>query len=316
MSSRRTSHRGRPSRGSRRPELERVRDRKRERRRYRRAKARRRQTVGWLVLMIVLAVGVGWALAGPRLTGDSPTEAELQAAGERELGTVDVTFPEGLRREEMARIVDEQTSISAEDYLAATAAGPVGRARAKTKEPTSLEGYLFPATYEVNKLTTAEDLVQRQLDAFDANTAGLDYSYARERNLTPHEVIAIAAMVEREVRVPEEREIVAGVIYNRLRNRMLLGIDATVQYAIGEWKTELTAADLETDSPYNTRKYFGLPPGPIASPGVASIIAAARPQEHDFLYYVAKADGSGEHYFARDEAEFEQRVAQARANAG
>ncbi|MDH3225824.1 MAG: endolytic transglycosylase MltG [Thermoleophilia bacterium] len=288
-------------------------DRRRQRRNYRRAKARRRQTVAWMVLIIVLAIGVGWALAGPRLSSDTPTEAEREAAG---LQTVNVTFPEGLRREDVARIVDEQTAISAADYLAATAAGPEGRSRAKAKEPTSLEGYLFPATYEVNKLTTAEDLVQRQLDAFDDSTAGVDYSYARERNLTPHEVLSIAAMVEREVRVPEEREIVAGVIYNRLRNRMLLGIDATVQYAIGEWKQDLSSAELQNDSPYNTRKFFGLPPGPIASPGVASIVAAARPQEHEFLYYVAKADGSGGHYFARDEAEFEQQVARARANAG
>jgi UPF0755 protein len=293
-----------------------VHDRHKERRNFRRAKARRRQTVTWLVLLIVLAAGVGWALAGPRLSSDTPSEAEQQVADDIALETVNVTFPEGLRREDMADIVAEQTSIPAEDYLAATAPGPRGRALAKTKEPTSLEGYLFPATYEVNKLTTAEDLVQRQLDAFEVNSAGLDYSYATERNLTPHEVLSIAAMVEREVQLPEEREIVAGVIYNRLRNGMLLGIDATVQYAAGEWKSEITAADLQSDSPYNTRKFFGLPPGPIASPGIASIVAAARPQEHDFLYYVAKSDGSGAHSFARTEAEFQEQVAEFRANSG
>ena len=291
-------------------------DRHKERRNYRRARSRRRQTVAWLVLMIVLAVGVGWALASERLGGDTPSDAERQATEEAILETRDVVFPEGLRREDMAAIVEEQTGISAADYLAATDPGPKGRALAKTGGPTSLEGYLFPATYEVNNQTTAQDLVQRQLDAFAANTSGLDFSYARERNLTPHEVLTIASMVEREVQVAEEREVVAGVIYNRLRNRMLLGIDATVQYALGEWKATLTASDLQIDSPYNTRKFFGLPPGPIASPGVASIIAAARPAEHDFLYYVAKADGTGEHYFARNADEFEQFVAQARANAG
>jgi UPF0755 protein len=270
----------------------------------------------WAVLLIVLAIGVGWAVAGPRITDDGPSEAELQAAADAELRTVDVTFPEGLRREEMARLVEEATEISAADYLAATDPGARGRALADTGKPTSLEGYLFPATYEVNKLTTAEDLVDRQLEAFEDNTAGIDFGYARRRNLTPHEVVGIAAMVEREVRVPEEREIVSGVIYNRLRAGMMLGIDATVQYALGEWKPDLTASDLDVDSPYNTRKFFGLPPGPIASPGQASIIAAARPREHAYLYYVARADGTGRHYFARDEAEFERFVAQARANAG
>jgi UPF0755 protein len=109
---------------------------------------------------------------------------------------------------------------------------------------------------------------------------------------------------------------VASVIYNRLRAGMRLDIDATVQYAIGEWKKNLTAADLATNSPYNTRRFGGLPPGPIASPGKDSIRAAAHPAPTDFLYYVARNDGSGRHYFSRTVAQFEADVARSRANGG
>jgi UPF0755 protein len=227
-----------------------------------------------------------------------------------------VTFPEGLRREDIAAILDEKTTLSGDRYLALTAPGPRGRQLAKASGPRSLEGFLFPATYDVYSTTTVEDLVEQQLGAYADRTAGIDYRPANRRNLTRYDVLIIASMVEREVRVPEERRIVAGVMYNRLRNDMRLDIDATVQYALGEWKADLTAEDLATDSPYNTRRYTGLPPGPICNPGEASLQAAARPAATDFLYYVAKNDGSGGHYFARTAAEFEQAVARSRANAG
>ena len=138
---------------------------------------------------------------------------------------------------------------------------------------------------------------------------------AGKKNLTPFDVLTIASMVEREVQVPSERPVVAGVIYNRLHRRMRLDIDATVQYAVGAWR-DLTAKDLLVDSPYNTRRFPGLPPGPIASPGLASIEAAAHPKASDYLYYVARNDGSGRHYFATSEAEFQRLQAKAQANGG
>lgn len=281
------------------------------REREREARIARRRTGAWLgfFLLIVLALA---ALVLPRLiSGGDDDEPPVAASAD---GIVSVTFPEGLRREDIAEILAQETNLSPEEYLAATDTSPRGAELAGTDENRSLEGFLFPATYEVGPLTTVNDLVAAQLDAFAVNTAGLDYTYSAERNLTPYEVLIIASMVEREVRVPEERARVAGVIYNRLRNGMLLGIDATVQYAVGEWK-EITGADLEIDSPYNTRKFRGLPPGPIANPGQASLVAAARPEESDFLFYVARADGTGRHYFARNADEFEQRVAQAARNA-
>jgi UPF0755 protein len=128
--------------------------------------------------------------------------------------------------------------------------------------------------------------------------------------------VIIASMIEREVQVDPERKLVASVIYNRLRNGMPLAIDATVQYALGEWKNQLTQSDLEIDSPYNTRVFAGLPPGPIANPGEASLRAAARPKETDFLFYVARNDGSGRHYFSKTEAEHLANVERARAAGG
>jgi UPF0755 protein len=270
------------------------------------------RTLLWLLLFLVLA---GAAVAGAmRLAGgDDAPVAQTTAPAEV---PVRVTFPEGLRREEIAAIVAERTGIAADAYLRLTGAGPRGARLAGASRPTSLEGFLFPATYDVFSATTAQDLVDQQVRAYEDNTAGIDYRYARSKNLTDYDVLILASMVEREVRVPAERKIVAGVMYNRLRNRMRLDIDATVQYALGEWKPELTAADLAVDSPYNTRRFPGLPPGPICNPGIAAIAAAANPARVPYLYYVARNDGTGRHYFATTPEEFEQAVARARANGG
>lgn len=276
---------------------------------------KRRKSRGWLVLLAVGAgvVGVAWAV-GARGGRDDVAQPTTTA----EAPPVKVTFPEGLRREEIARIVEEKTHLSADAYLEATDAGAEGRRRAGTNQPTSLEGFLFPATFDVGSRLTEAELVQSQLHAYDTWTAEVDYAYARSKNLTKFDVLIVASLVEREVRVPGERPLVAGVMYNRLKRQMRLDIDATVQYAVGttEWKKDLTMEDLNSDSPYNTRKFSGLPPGPICNPGLASIDAAARPKVSDFLYYVARDDGSGRHYFARTPEEFEAAVAKARANRG
>lgn len=268
----------------------------------------------WLVLFVAVAVMAGFAVVsrlgssgGGGATGTSITQAPPR---------VKVTFPEGLRREEMADILQQKAGLSKERYLALTGPGTRGAQLAGTDANRSLEGFLFPATYDVGDSTTVDDIVGAQLEAYRQRSDAIDYSYARSKNLTRYDVLIIASMVEREVRVASERPIVAGIIYNRLKAGMRLDIDATVQYALGSWKTELTASDLAIDSPYNTRRFTGLPPGPICNPGDASLIAAARPARSAYLYYVARADGSGRHYFARTPAEFEQAVARARANAG
>ena len=276
---------------------------------------RRRRTPGggrtllWLGLIVVMVVAVGWALARGSFGDDDTAPAQEQAAP-----TSTLLIREGLRREDVAALLDKVTSLSGDRYLALTGPGARGRALAGTDRPTSLEGFLFPATYELAEDATARDLVDLQVEAYEANTADVNYRYAQSRNLTKYDVLTIASMIEREVAVARERPLVASVIYNRLRAGMRLDIDATVQYAVGEWKEELSNSNLNVDSPYNTRRYAGLPPGPISNPGKDSIRAAARPVQTPYLYYVARNDGSGRHYFSSTPEQFERDVQRSRAN--
>ena len=275
------------------------------------SRAHRGRTLLWLGLIVVMVVAVGWALARDSFESDAPPAATEAAAPTRPL-----LIREGLRREDVAAQLEEETGISGERYLALTAPGARGRALAGTARPTSLEGFLFPATYEITDETTARKLVDLQLAAYESHTADIDYRYAAARNLTRYDVLILASMIEREVAVARERPLVASVMYNRLRAGMRLDIDATVQYALGGWKPELTAADLRVDSPYNTRRFAGLPPGPISSPGKDSIRAAARPAKTGYLYYVARNDGTGRHYFATTPEQHEANVSRSEANEG
>ena len=217
-----------------------------------------------------------------------------------------VTIPEGRSRREIAPLVDGLDG----NYLRATRRSPVldpsdyraGRVR-------SLEGFLFPATYELKKGQPVSRLVQRQLEAFKRNFDEVDLRFARSRNLTPYDVLIIASMVEREAQVARERRLVASVIYNRLRQDIPLGIDATIRYALNQWNRPLRQSELATSSPYNTREIPGLPPGPIGNPGLASIKAAARPARSDYLFYVVKPGTCGEHAFSSTDSEFQEDVA-------
>lgn len=279
---------------------------------YRRyGRAGRGRTLVWLVVIVVMVAAVGLALARGQFSDDpAPVAVNTSTAPVQRL-----LIREGLRREDIAALLDRETTISGAAYLRATAPGPRGRALAKASKPTSLEGFLFPATYDITPETTARQLVDLQVQAYRDNTANINYSYARSKNLTRFDVLILASLIEREVALPKERRIVAGVLYNRLKAGMRLDIDATTQYAIGEWKAELTAEDLATRSPYNTRLYAGLPPGPICNPGLDAIAAAARPTRHRYLYYVARNDGTDGHYFSSTPAQFEKDVARSRANA-
>lgn len=172
----------------------------------------------------------------------------------------------------------------------------------------SLEGYLFPDTYELPPDPEAVDLLTRQLDTFAARVAPvIEAAQASgQTNLTLHEVVTVASIVEREAVIPSERPTIASVYLNRLAAGVKLDADPTVQYAIGYqpesgqwWKTPVTLQEYSAvDSPYNTYIYAGLPPGPIASPGLSSIQAVLAPDNHDYLYFVALPDGSGRHVFA------------------
>ncbi|MBN8869646.1 MAG: endolytic transglycosylase MltG [Solirubrobacterales bacterium] len=222
--------------------------------------------------------------------------------------TIRVTIPEGLSRSETADVV-KSAGIPG-DYMAATVKvkgfdpnqyGAQGRAK-------NLEGFLFPATYELKPTADVEDLVAEQLQAFKDNIAGVNMKYAKSKNLTVYDVLTIASMIEREVSVPKERKLVSAVIYNRLKKGEPLGIDATIRFALDNWTEPLTESDLATDSPYNTRTNQGLPPGPIGNPGLASIQAAAHPADSDVWLYVVKPGTCGEHAFSSSLEEHNRNV--------
>jgi UPF0755 protein len=217
-----------------------------------------------------------------------------------------VTIPEGRSRREIAPLVRRLDG----NYLRATRRSPLLAPREYgARGARSLEGFLFPATYELKKGQPVSRLVERQLEAFKRNFDRVDLGYARSKNLTPYDVLIIASMVEREALVPRERPLIASVIYNRLRRGIPLGIDATIRFALNQWDEPLKRSELANPTPYNTRENSGLPPGPIGNPGLASIEAAARPARSDYLFFVVKPGSCGEHAFSSTNAEFEEDVA-------
>ena len=219
--------------------------------------------------------------------------------------SVKVTIPEGSTLRQTADLVAGKVpAVTHETYVKVARDDPPPFELQGYKPGTTLEGMLFPATYEVDPKTKASAFVGDQLEAFDTNFGEVDMTRAHKANLTDYDVVIIASMVEREARVAQERPLVAAVIWNRLKKGMLLQIDATIQYALGETKPELTYQDLKIDSPYNTYKNAGLTPTPIANPGLASLQAAADPAAADYLYYVARNDGTGRHYFTASYDQF------------
>ena len=220
---------------------------------------------------------------------------------------VNITIPEGRTRREVAPIV-RQAGLRG-SYVRASARSRALNPRRYGARTTNLEGFLFPATYELKRGATAADLVERQLRAFRSAIRKVDLSYARTKNLDVYDVLIIASMVEREAQVAAERPLVAAVIYNRLKEGIPLGIDATLRFALNNWSRPLRVSELASQSPYNTRHKQGLPPGPIGSPGLASIKAAARPSRKNYLFYVVKPGTCGRHSFAATDAEHQRNVA-------
>jgi UPF0755 protein len=219
--------------------------------------------------------------------------------------TIDVTIPEGRSRREIAPIA--RRAGLAGDYLVASKRfkGALNPFRYGAPPGTrSLEGFLFPATYELRPRAPARDLVERQLATFKERFARVDLSGARRKNLTGYDVLIIASMVEREAQLEKDRPLIAAVIYNRLKDGIPLGIDATSRYALNKPSGALTQSELEIDSPYNTRKRAGLPPTPIGNPGLSSIRAAATPANVPFRYFVVKPGTCGEHVFSSDYDQF------------
>ncbi|WP_420798632.1 endolytic transglycosylase MltG [Paenibacillus beijingensis] len=181
-----------------------------------------------------------------------------------------------------------------------------------------LEGYLFPETYEMKVGSTEEEIIDRMLSELDRKLNELPDDWEetlQKRQMSLHQLLTVASLVEREVVVDQERPIVAGVIYNRLAKPMRLQIDATVQYLLDKPKERLYEKDLTVEDPYNTYRYDGLPPGPIANPSLKSIEAALYPDSNDYYYYVTKKDGTQQHLFAKTFRQHEQNIRKSNAEA-
>ncbi|HWJ32297.1 MAG TPA: endolytic transglycosylase MltG [Gaiellaceae bacterium] len=269
--------------------------------------------LGWLA---VAAIGGGGDSKAVESTTTSSTLVYRTVTRTTATGTVEtviamakpfhIIFPEGFTRRDMAARVAAVAKIAGRKshsnvHLAKRTY--LGATRTPRVPPcfhgkvTTMEGFLFPATYEFFKQTTSAQLAAEQLDAFCQNWEKLDLKYARTKNLTPYDVLIIASMVEKETLSPDERQLVAAVIYNRLHKRMPLGIDATLRYGLNIAPTEsIRQSQLESSSPYNTRNRLGLPPTPIANPGLASMQAAAHPATVNYLYFVRKPDKK-HHFF-------------------
>jgi UPF0755 protein len=217
--------------------------------------------------------------------------------------TVTLTIPEGYTRAQTAELA-KQESLRGSYEEQSVRSRYLDPAKYGGKGAKDLEGFLFPDTFELQKHAKAADLVQLQLEDFKRRVAGVDMSYARSKNLTVYDVLTIASMIEHETGLESQRKLVAAVIYNRLHEGMPLGIDATTRFATGNYTRPLTESELAVDSPYNTRTHTGLPPGPIDSPGLASIEAAAHPAKADYLFYVAEPGACNKLAFSSTESEF------------
>jgi UPF0755 protein len=208
---------------------------------------------------------------------------------------VPLTFPEGLTIAEMAKIFEAHGFGPRATFVAA--ATDPGLVRSLDPAATDLEGYLFPDTYLLPRRTDAAHLVKLMVERFEKALTPGDVAAARDRGMSVRQLVTLASIVEKETAKAEERPIVAAVYSNRLRIGMLLQCDPTVIYALmraGAYDGNIRRDDLAVNSPYNTYRVAGLPPGPIAAPGKDSIAAAAHPADTDYLYFVSRNDGSHE----------------------
>jgi UPF0755 protein len=267
--------------------------------------------------LMVESRGVGDRLAaGDYEISPSFTTSEIVdrlTRGDTRRGSM-FSVPEGWRAREIAQQLESRQILSGQAFLQLIQSNPPFMSQAPSG--ATLEGYLFPDSYEVGVQTTERDLVKTMVEQLERRfDVGLRTKGA-ERGLTPHQVLTLASIIEREAANPAERPLISAVYHNRLNAGMRLQADPTVQYAVAAadlgnligslWKRDLSREDLVFPSPYNTYREVGLPPGPICNPGLDSIRAAVEPAPVDFMYFVAKGDGL--HAFARTEAEHRANV--------
>ena len=216
-----------------------------------------------------------------------------------------VTIPEGLRIYEIAAVITQKGLTTNEEFIEASEKKNL---ITEFDIPTeNLEGYLFPETYHFGKFLGTEKIIKNMVDTFKKRVLTPEIiDQAKEMNMSIHEIITLASLIEKETGLESERSLISSVFHNRLKKNMLLQTDPTVIYAISNFDGNIRKKDLSIDSPYNTYKHPGLPPGPIASPGLESIIAALHPAESKFLYFVSRQDGS--HHFSKSLIEHNRAV--------
>jgi len=212
-----------------------------------------------------------------------------------EVLTKRLVIPEGFTVSQIAQLWEEETLGKGEEFQRVVKDRVIMN-KYGIRAP-SLEGYLFPATYEVNDGISAKAFVERMVCEFNRRFSQEFRHDATRLKFSLHEYVTLASIIEKEAQVAEERPIISGVFHNRLRRGWRLEADPTVLYALGNPKRKLTRADLKLKSPYNTYMNKGLPPGPICNPGLASLIAALRPVKTSYMYFVAAGDGT--HSFSR-----------------
>jgi UPF0755 protein len=233
----------------------------------------------WPKLHGRVAVRPGIYLLSPKQTGRSIYETFLHGPP-----SVRVTIPEGWTAKQIAAVLEAKGVTTADAFL-------------KAVDAHHLEGFLFPDTYFFEQGLSPEQVTQRLVHRFHEK-APIDLPEQEKiLHLTEPQIVTLASLVEKEARVPDERPIIAGVFYNRLRKHWRLESCATVEYALGAWKPQLTYKDLDVQSPYNTYRHSGLPPGPICNPGAASLQAASHPAKTDMMFFVA--EGGGTHRFSQ-----------------
>ena len=238
--------------------------------------------------------------------------------GGKDADQLRVTIPEGYTAEQIAETLVEKGFIdNTEEFLEECNNGsfdydfvekiPEGR-------ECRLEGYLFPDTYQFKNSATSHDIIDTMLKRFQEISKSLPEPSGKAKGRSLDEIVNMGAIIQGEAAAEFELPIISSVYYNRLKIKMLLQCDATVQYALEERKQVLNISDTKIDSPYNTYKYPGLPIGPVGNPGKACLIAASQPSNDEYLYYVTKKDGTKEHYFSKTYEEHKANIKKSKNN--
>jgi UPF0755 protein len=216
-----------------------------------------------------------------------------------------VTIPEGYRITEIATVISEKGLTTEKEFILESEKKEL---IADLNIPIeNLEGYLFPETYHFGKFLGTKKIIKNMIDTFKQRVLTPEIlNRAKEMDMNIHEIVTLASLIEKETGLESERSLISSVFHNRLKRKMLLQTDPTVIYAMSDFDGNIRKKDLSIDSPYNTYKYPGLPPGPIASPGLESIVAALNPAESKYLYFVSRQDGS--HHFSKSLIEHNRAV--------